>query len=250
MNAIVSILRLAAAVAVTGAVSTLSLACSGGEIAVGTTSQELKTKKDGTPTGNGSTCSWEGTTAFDNVSSNNTTSSQPSQPPTYDLGASFKSLDQCNDCSCTEKGIMCTLRTCSGGTSSSGGSVNPSPPTACPAWARICPDGTTARSGPNCEQICDAPKACTDDAKVCPDGSSVGRTGPNCEFAACPTLNACDADAKVCPDGSTVSRVLPTCQFAPCPSSGVACTADAKKCPNGSYVGRVAPSCEFAPCPQ
>lgn len=27
---------------------------------------------------------------------------------------------------------------------------------------------------------------CTMDAKVCPDGSSVGRQGPNCEFAACP----------------------------------------------------------------
>jgi nitrosocyanin len=31
------------------------------------------------------------------------------------------------------------------------------------------------------------PTACTMEAKVCPDGSSVGRTGPNCEFAACPT---------------------------------------------------------------
>lgn len=28
--------------------------------------------------------------------------------------------------------------------------------------------------------------ACTMDAKICPDGSAVGRTGPNCEFAACP----------------------------------------------------------------
>jgi hypothetical protein len=27
---------------------------------------------------------------------------------------------------------------------------------------------------------------CTMDAKICPDGSSVGRTGPNCEFAECP----------------------------------------------------------------
>ena len=26
---------------------------------------------------------------------------------------------------------------------------------------------------------------CTTDAKQCPDGSYVGRTGPNCEFAAC-----------------------------------------------------------------
>lgn len=29
--------------------------------------------------------------------------------------------------------------------------------------------------------------ACTMEAKLCPDGSSVGRTGPNCEFAPCPT---------------------------------------------------------------
>lgn len=27
--------------------------------------------------------------------------------------------------------------------------------------------------------------ACTQEAKICPDGSAVGRTGPNCEFAAC-----------------------------------------------------------------
>lgn len=29
--------------------------------------------------------------------------------------------------------------------------------------------------------------ACTQEAKVCPDGTSVGRTGPNCEFAPCPS---------------------------------------------------------------
>jgi hypothetical protein len=28
-------------------------------------------------------------------------------------------------------------------------------------------------------------KACTMEAKLCPDGSSVGRSGPNCEFAPC-----------------------------------------------------------------
>ena len=31
-------------------------------------------------------------------------------------------------------------------------------------------------------------QACTVEAKICPDGSSVGRTGPNCEFAECPTF--------------------------------------------------------------
>ena len=29
---------------------------------------------------------------------------------------------------------------------------------------------------------------CTMDAKICPDGSTVGRQGPNCEFAACPLI--------------------------------------------------------------
>ena len=28
---------------------------------------------------------------------------------------------------------------------------------------------------------------CTEEARLCPDGSYVGRTGPNCEFAACPS---------------------------------------------------------------
>ncbi|MDD5527604.1 MAG: hypothetical protein PHO56_01340 [Patescibacteria group bacterium] len=32
------------------------------------------------------------------------------------------------------------------------------------------------------------PVACTMEAKFCPDGSAVGRTGPNCEFAACPSV--------------------------------------------------------------
>lgn len=30
--------------------------------------------------------------------------------------------------------------------------------------------------------------ACTQEAKLCPDGSAVGRTGPNCEFAECPSV--------------------------------------------------------------
>ena len=38
--------------------------------------------------------------------------------------------------------------------------------------------------GPDPDQI-----ACTQEAKLCPDGSSVGRTGPNCEFAPCPGEN-------------------------------------------------------------
>ncbi|MDP2638993.1 MAG: Gmad2 immunoglobulin-like domain-containing protein [Candidatus Azambacteria bacterium] len=50
------------------------------------------------------------------------------------------------------------------------------------------------------------PIACTQEAKQCPDGSYVGRTGPNCEFSACPN--------NVAPYDSGVSgKVLlgPTC---------------------------------------
>lgn len=46
--------------------------------------------------------------------------------------------------------------------------------------------------------------ACTMEAKLCPDGSSVGRTGPRCEFAACafPNVEAPSAGvAFVAPPG-------------------------------------------------
>lgn len=39
----------------------------------------------------------------------------------------------------------------------------------------------SVKPGPN-----PGPVACTQEAKLCPDGSYVGRTGPSCEFAACP----------------------------------------------------------------
>lgn len=66
---------------------------------------------------------------------------------------------------------------------------------------------------------------CTDEAKLCPDGSAVGRTGPNCEFAACPDtarkgddMVYCAQDIKTCADGSYVARQAPTCEFAACPT--------------------------------
>lgn len=32
-------------------------------------------------------------------------------------------------------------------------------------------------------------RGCTLEAKLCPDGSTVGRIGPNCEFASCPAVS-------------------------------------------------------------
>jgi hypothetical protein len=42
---------------------------------------------------------------------------------------------------------------------------------------------------------------CNADAKVCPDGSSVGRTGRECQFAACPDPNAMSATLTTYMDG-------------------------------------------------
>ena len=39
--------------------------------------------------------------------------------------------------------------------------------------------------------------ACTMDAKICPDGSSVGREGPSCEFAACPSTKTSIEEAGI-----------------------------------------------------
>lgn len=47
---------------------------------------------------------------------------------------------------------------------------------------------------------------CTMDAKICPDGSAVGRTGPNCEFAACPTPAATSSTVTV-PIGGSVTAL-------------------------------------------
>jgi hypothetical protein len=44
--------------------------------------------------------------------------------------------------------------------------------------------------------------ACTQEAKECPDGSYVGRTGPDCGFAACPTDKTCESNLD-CPTGQT-----------------------------------------------
>jgi hypothetical protein len=234
-----------------------TVACSGGVVAVGKTGQtdqELKKRADGTATGNGQTCSWEGTSPND-VATGQTTST----PTPYTLGESFKSIDGCNDCSCSPQGIMCTMRACVPG----GGDPVPK---ACSTEAMICPDGSgVGRTGPNCEFApCPKPQACTEEAKGCPDGSSVSRTGPNCTFPACPA--ACTATEcgpapgmpnYLCSDGVTTAgpgaceRVNGVCGYkiVVCPEPGGACPADAKLCPDGSYVSRTGPNCTFGACP-
>ncbi|MBX3212095.1 MAG: hypothetical protein KF850_08685 [Labilithrix sp.] len=195
--------RLASLVIIAAAAASVlsAVACSGGQIAVGRSDQQLLTRKDGTPTGNGQTCSWDDTVTDDGQST-------PAPNGTYAVGDNFAAPDGCNDCTCTTQGIMCTVREC--------GAPEPG---ACPDDAKICSDGTViSRSGPDCSfAACpDEPNGCSRDAHICPDGSTVGRTGPKCEFV-CPGDPACDMDAKQCPDGSFVGRTGPKCEFAPCP---------------------------------
>ncbi len=49
------------------------------------------------------------------------------------------------------------------------------------------PSAPWCQASQSCSANCTVP--CTADAKICPDGSSVGRVGPNCEFAPCPAMN-------------------------------------------------------------
>lgn len=61
----------------------------------------------------------------------------------------------------------------------------------------------------------DQPTACTMEAKLCPDGSYVGRTGANCEFAACPNATATGTGTgTILPYDSGISGTVmlgPTC---------------------------------------
>jgi hypothetical protein len=55
------------------------------------------------------------------------------------------------------------------------------------------------------------PVACTEEAKLCSDGSVVGRTGPNCEFVACPYVKTGILKGKV--------TIGPLCPVEPCPAT-------------------------------
>lgn len=47
-------------------------------------------------------------------------------------------------------------------------------------------------------------RGCTMEAKICPDGSAVGRSGPNCEFAACPAFSGDPKNATYIVEGVEV----------------------------------------------
>jgi hypothetical protein len=64
--------------------------------------------------------------------------------------------------------------------------------------------------------------ACTLEAKLCPDGSSVGRVGPDCEFAACPTVIATPIEtsmASATPSATPISVLSPSPSASSTPSA-------------------------------
>lgn len=72
--------------------------------------------------------------------------------------------------------------------------------------------------------------ACTMDAKICPDGSAVGRSGPTCQFAACPIVIGAPTPATHMCTADEKSTKICTKEYAP-------------------VCGAVAVQCIKAPCP-
>lgn len=97
---------------------------------------------------------------------------------------------------------------------------------ACSRELAICPDGTpVGRSGPNCHFDACPGGACPMGAYTCDDGTELDRDPSlGCEFPKCSesiSLQgghvACTDEAKICPDGTSVGRTGPSCEFDPCP---------------------------------
>lgn len=207
-------------------------ACSSGDIKVGSTGQALQKTKNGGPTGNGQTCSWSDTVTHDVASGSTTTTPNPAGE--YKVGDSFKSLDACNDCTCTEQGIVCTERACApvdgGGAGCAFNSEQHAP-------------GDTFKSADGCNTCtcgADGTVACTEMAcvdpatQVCEYDGKTYKIGDS--FQSSDGCNSCTCQ----PNGGIV------CTARAC--APVACTDDAKQCPNGTWVGRTGPNCEFV-CP-
>jgi|SRR5579872_508469 len=55
------------------------------------------------------------------------------------------------------------------------------------------------------------PVACTMEAKLCPDGTSVGRSGPNCDFAPCPNATTTSPTESVLGYLTGQVTLSPTC---------------------------------------
>ena len=197
-----------------GATLLSTAACSSGDVPVGTSTaeQKLQKGKNGGPTGDGKTCSWDQPVSSDGTSGYNPDAPAAPAAALYQVGDAFTAPDGCNSCTCTDRGIACTEKACSA-----------PPGQGCDTMAHTCPDGTIAKQGPSCEIVCPP-------------------TGPS---------QPCPAIQRICNDGSNAQPQKNTCdQWCPEDGGSFACQEDAKVCPDGSAVGRRGPNCEFAPCPK
>lgn len=83
-----------------------------------------------------------------------------------------------------------------------------------------------------------SPRGCTTEARICPDGSAVGRSGPKCEFEACPTSKPSSAPT-VIEKGTVSGRLCYPSSFLP-PGEIVAKDLDSGKTYTQDYVGSMA----------
>lgn len=219
-----------------GIVAPLLLHCSGGQVQIGSDAQKLQTNPDGSATGNGTTCTWEGQTTR--------------------VGQSFKSADGCNDCACTSQGAACTERACVGGCNYGGkhyaeGASFPSEDgcntcgcgangaVACTKRACVAPDAGPPTCGPNsCGPALGMPNyTCADGTTAGPGACSL-QANNQCGW----TITAC-----TCQDGTGNVRQVGDswndgCNSCACMQNGnVACTKMACTCPPSGTINCMPP---------
>jgi putative hemolysin len=74
--------------------------------------------------------------------------------------------------------------------------------------------------------------ACTMEAKLCPDGSAVGRVGPNCEFAACPTnANMANPASVYCEEHNGTLQIIDESDG----QRGICILSDGTRCEEWAY---------------
>jgi hypothetical protein len=181
------------------------VACGGGSGPETSSSSNMALQggPDGTPTGDGTSCSWPvppsapgvarsataagGSTGSGCVASSDGTTSCPAASPTpapqpapietspppvppvkeYSLGDWFPSPDGCHTCTCTERGIMCTVNVCAPPGPPTVLPPAPPPSTGCTLDGHTIAPGTSVRSSDGCHTCgctTEGLLACTDEA--------------------------------------------------------------------------------------
>jgi len=87
--------------------------------------------------------------------------------------------------------------------------------------------------------------SCTMEAKLCPDGSAVGRSGPNCEFAACPPVQG-NINTSITDFNSCAAAGNPVMESYPrqCRANGQTFVEVIKGNSNSNVNGIIEPTCK------